>query len=83
MYCFGIPGKFIIPKNGELLEDGNVKRYPNNPTNPKKYHPVISDSSGTNWFDTKAMLLHILVRGSGEYIVKTQNVILVSNDHFI
>ena len=73
-----LSGKLVLPKNGELKGDGNIKRFSNDPLNPKKYHPILSDSSGSNWFDTEAMLLHVLLRGDGEYIVKTQNVILVS-----
>jgi len=69
-------GQLVVPKNGEIVGD-NVKRFPNDPNNPDKYRPGLSDEPGTNWFNTKTMLLYMLVKGDGEFIIKTQNVILV------
>ena len=43
-----------------------------------KYRPTLNDQPGTNWFDTKSMLLYFVIKGDGEFVIKTQNVILVS-----
>ncbi|XP_066933159.1 fibrocystin-L-like [Clytia hemisphaerica] len=70
-------GSYVQPKNTEEI-NGEIKRLSNDPNNPNKYLPVLSDSPGSNWFDTQSMLLHMVIKGKGEFIIKTQNVILVN-----
>lgn len=77
-----LSGQLVVPKNGEIVGE-DVKRFPNDPNNPDKYRPELSDEPGANWFNTKSMLLHFLVKGDGEFIIKTQNVILVRNQVFL
>ena len=68
--------KYVVPKNAELLEDGNLKYTSDLPDT--SYYPVIDDKKGANYYDRSLKRLHINIKGNRAYKIITTPVIMLS-----
>ncbi|KAK3107766.1 hypothetical protein FSP39_021797 [Pinctada imbricata] len=79
-----VDGTYIMPKNGRMEGPTNDKKLILDPppqSDPDYYMPVVgTDSAGANFFSRNSgIFTFLLVGGNSEYIIKTQNTIIVSH----
>ena len=77
-----VDGSYVMPKNGRMEGPANDKKLILDPppqSDPDYYMPdVATDSAGANFFNRHSGIFSFLVKGSSEFVIKTQTTVIVS-----
>ena len=67
-------GEYVVPNNAMVQENGNLEYLPGTLND---FMPTLAQDHGANYYDRDRKQLHVLLKGDGQYEIRTTPVIQV------